>query len=127
MIKLLQWFTRIAGLGALVLGMLIYFDPGIVGGFAPSLQLHMALGGIVALVLAVLAILALSACARVPAAVAALVWAAATVYVGMRQESWLPGGSHWVIEIIHVLLGIGAIGLAEMLAGAVARKRASLA
>ena len=122
MIKLLQWLTRIAGLGALVLGATFWFAPGM----AP-LSLHMTLGGIVAAVLAILAGWALIHGVRVPAAIAALVWAAAVIYVGTVQDWWVGAGSHLIIEIVHPLLGIGAIGLAEMLAAAIIRKRASLA
>jgi uncharacterized membrane protein len=113
MIKLLQWLTRIAGLGALVLGLML--------SRTPMLSLHMTLGGIVVVALAILALWALSARVRIPAAIAALLWAAATIYVGMMRGRGTAG------EIVHVLLGIGAIGLAEMLAAAITRKRASLA
>ena len=116
MIKLHQQLTRIAGLGALVLGADFLFAPR-----AALLSLHMALGGIVALMLAILAVWALIDRVRVPAAIAALIWAAATIYVGMMKGRGTAG------EIIHVLLGIGAIGLAEMLAAAINRRRASLA
>jgi hypothetical protein len=117
MINLLRWFTRIAGLGALLVGISRWFGPGI----AP-LSLHMTLGGIVSLVLAILAVWALAARVRVPAAIAALVWAALTVYVGTVQDWWVGAGSHLIIEIIHPLLGIGAIGLAEMLGAAITRR-----
>ena len=113
MIKLLQWLTRIAGLGAIVLGLMLPRNP--------SLRLHMILGVIVVLALAILAFWALAARVRIPVAIAALIWAAATIYVGMMKNRGTPG------EIGHVLLGIGAIGLAEILAGAISRKRASLA
>jgi hypothetical protein len=121
MINVLRWLTRIAGLGALVLGASFIFAPG-----RAPLSLHMTLGGIVAIVLAILAGWALIHRVRVPAAIAALVWAAAVVYVGTVQEWWVGAGSHLVIEIVHPLLGIGAIGLAEMLAAAITRKRTSL-
>jgi hypothetical protein len=122
MIKLLQWFVRIAGLGALALGVSFWFPSA-----RPPLSLHMTLGGIVALGLAILAIWALVNRVRIPAAILALLWAAAVVYVGTAQDWWVGAGSHPVIEILHPLLGIGAIGLAEMLAAAITRKRASLA
>jgi hypothetical protein len=122
MINLLRWFVRLAGLGALLLGaMLASGNSGI------PLPLHMTLGGIVAIVLAILAGWALIHRVRVPAAIAALVWAAAVVTVGTVQDWWVGAGSHVIIEIVHPLLGIGAIGLAEMLAGAITRKRTSLA
>jgi hypothetical protein len=56
-------------------------------------------------------------------ALVGLLWAAATVYVGLKQNIILPGSSHWVIEVVHVLLGVGAIGLVEMLAGAYSRQK----
>jgi hypothetical protein len=126
MIKMLSWFVRIAGLGAFLLGMTIWRSPGVLGNLEVALQIHMTLGGIVALALAILAVWALSARVRIPAAIAALFWAAATVYVGTVQAWWVAVGGHPVIEVIHVLLGIGAIGLAEMLAAAITRHRASL-
>jgi|SRR5579863_553533 len=122
MIKLLQWLVRIAGLGALALGLSFWFP----SARAP-LSLHMTLGGIVALALAILAVWALIDRIRIPAAIVALLWAAAVVCVGTVQDWWVGAGSHLVVEIVHPLLGIGAIGLAEMLAAAIARKRTSLA
>ena len=113
MIELLQWLTRIVGLGAFVLGLML--------SRFPELPIHMTLGCIVVLAMAILALWALSVRVRIPAAIVALLWAAATIYVGMMRGRGTLG------EIIHVLLGIGAIGLAEMLATAITRKRASLA
>jgi hypothetical protein len=113
MIKLLRWFARMAGLGALVLGLML--------SRIPILNLHMTLGCIVVLALAILAVWALATRVRIPAAIAALIWAAATVYVGTMKNRGTAG------EIVHVLLGIGAIGLVEMLAAAISRGRASLA
>lgn len=122
MIKLLQWVTRIAGVLAFLLGVSRLAGPGI----AP-LGVHMAMGGLVVLALAILAISALIDRVRIPAAIAGLLWAAATLAIGTVQDWWVGGGSHLTIEIIHPLLGVGAIGLAEMLAAALARRRASLA
>ncbi len=116
--NLFRWITRIAGIAALVIGLAL--------SLFPAIRLHMALGGIVAAMLAILSVMALSTRVRVPAAVAGLVWAAVLVYVGTRQTQWLTGGSHWIIEVIHALIGIGAVGFAEMLAGAIVRKRSSL-
>jgi hypothetical protein len=73
-----------------------------------------------------LAVYALIARVRIPLAIIAIIWAAATVYVGVMQGQWMPGSSHWVIETVHLLLGVGAIGMAEALAGAVTRGKKSL-
>ena len=37
--------------------------------------------------------------------------------VGLFQTSWLIGPNHWIIQVIHLLLGLSAIGLAEMING----------
>jgi hypothetical protein len=34
--------------------------------------------------------------------------------VGLFQKQWLVD-NHWIIQIIHLLLGLSAIGLAEMI------------
>ena len=116
MINLLRWAIRLAGLGALVLGVLFWR-----GTFTGALHIHMALGGIVALVLVIMAVCALVAGVRIPLAIVSVVWAAATVYVGLTQ-----GSGHVVIEIVHLLLGVGAIGMAEALGGAMARRKTLL-
>lgn len=117
MVKLLRWCVRIGGLVALVLGVLLWL-----GKLTGTLNLHMTLGAIVAAALAILAIYAIVTRAGIPLAVVGLVWAAATIYVGMNQNQWLPGSNHWVIDAIHLLLGVGAIGLAEAMAGAITRR-----
>jgi hypothetical protein len=117
MIKLLRWLTRIAGLAALILGLLLTRIAS-----AATIRAHMTLGLIVALSLVILALAAVSARVRIPLAVVSVVWAGAVVYVGILHPRWMPGSSHWVIEVSHALLGIGAIGLAEAMAGAVTRK-----
>lgn len=117
MIKILQWVARIAWVGAILLGMSFWTGRPI----AP-LSVHMTCGGLVALALAILAILAITHRVRVPVAVVAVLWAIATVAVGTMQDWWVGAGSHVLIEVVHLILGIGAIGLAEMLAAALNRK-----
>ena len=36
--------------------------------------------------------------------------------VGLTQRELLPGSGHVVIEVVHLLLGLGMLGLAENLA-----------
>lgn len=115
MIKLLQWFIRLAGIAALVLGAAYWFETS----FAP-IGVHMALGGLVALLLALLAFSALFTRVRIPVAVAAIIWAAAMVYVGNLEG--LRAGNR-LIQVVHPILGIGAIGLGEMLGAAISRRK----
>lgn len=117
MVNLLRWCVRVAWLGTLVLGVLLWR-----GIFAGALNVHMALGEIVAAGLAILGLYAFVGRVKVPLAVVSLVWAAVTFYVGIEQGVLVPGDSHWIVQIVHLLLGVGAMGLAEALAGAIIRK-----
>ena len=38
--------------------------------------------------------------------------------VGLFQQKWLPDpANHWIIQVIHLVLGLAAIGLGERVAG----------
>ena len=37
--------------------------------------------------------------------------------VGLFQKQWLVDSNHWIIQVLHLLLGLSAIGLAEMIGG----------
>jgi hypothetical protein len=40
----------------------------------------------------------------------------AVVALGVTQTGLLPGESHWVVRLIHLLLGVGAMGQGDRLA-----------
>jgi hypothetical protein len=82
----------------------------------------MVLGIVTAVSLGAIAILASVAGVRVPMALIGLIWAALTIFVGYNQNAWMTGSSHWVVEAIHLILGVGAIGMAESLAAGIARR-----
>jgi hypothetical protein len=64
--------------------------------------------------------------AGVPAGLAALalVWSAGMPLFGLTQTNLLPGGAHWVVQVLHLLVGLAAVGLVEALAGAAGRRGA---
>jgi hypothetical protein len=101
---------RIAGLIQLGLGLLFWI------GHALSLvPVHLRVGFLVVFSLWLLALLA----ARVgvsPGMVGlALVWGLVVPIVGLTQARLLPGQYHVVVQIIHLLLGVGAITFGERL------------
>ncbi|MDQ2997149.1 MAG: hypothetical protein M3R61_08860, partial [Chloroflexota bacterium] len=51
----------------------------------------------------------------------AISWGVVVVALGMMQSRLLPGDAHWVIKVLHLLVGIGAVGIAERLAGSIKR------
>ena len=46
---------------------------------------------------------------------AAVLWGLVAPVIGLTQERILPGSFHWTIQILHLLVGFGLIGLAENL------------
>jgi hypothetical protein len=100
----------LAGLLALVSGLLFW-----TGTALSLMQLHMMLGFLAVGALWVIAI------GQVFAkggswiiAAAAIVVGAATAVLGMTQASLMIGNFHWIIETLHLLLGLLTIGLGHM-------------
>lgn len=108
--KLLVWILRLAFLVALGVGLALWSGHGYA-----YLSLHMWLGFIVTF--ALLLIVILSFISRVSPALpfVALLWAVALPAIGIAQLRMLPGHNHWLIQTTHLILGLGAIGLGEVL------------
>jgi hypothetical protein len=45
--------------------------------------------------------------------------------VGLGQTGWLPGDQHWVIQVLHLVVGLAAISVAEMAGGRLRRSGAA--
>jgi hypothetical protein len=54
----------------------------------------------------------------------AAIWGLGLPIWGLAQEKILPGANNWIAQVLHMLCGVGAIALAEMLA-AQSRKKSS--
>lgn len=106
-----QLFIRIAGPIMIILGLLFWTGNALF--FVP---LHMTIGLLLVLALWTLAVVA--AISRVNPGFIALVavWSLVMPALGLTQERILPGAAHWLIQILHLLVGIGAIALGEQLA-----------
>ena len=79
-------------------------------------DLHQLIGILIVLGLWTQAVLAARAGVQPGMAAAAAVWGLVVIVVGLTQRDLLGGSAHIVIEVLHLLLGIGAVGLAERLA-----------
>ena len=106
-----QLLVRACFVVQLVLGGL--FWTGNARGLIP---LHQVVGFL--LVFGVWTLAALAARAGVQPGLVALaaVWGLIVPILGLNQDRLLVGSAHWVIEVLHLLVGIGAVGLAEQLA-----------
>ena len=115
--------VRYGGLLTLVLGMLLW--TGTMDGLK---NIHMLFGILVVLALWLLAIAFMRATkGGVALVAAAFALGVAQALLGMTQEQILPTTGHWVIQIVHLLLGIGVIGLGEMMTMRMKKARVAVA
>jgi ABC-type multidrug transport system permease subunit len=54
-------------------------------------------------------------------AIGAILLGAFAAVFGMIHGTLLPGDLHWIIQVLHVLIGIAAIGLGEAISARVKR------
>ncbi|HEX7434509.1 MAG TPA: hypothetical protein VF326_12715 [Anaerolineaceae bacterium] len=106
-----RMLVRLTGLLQLVLGILLWLGIG-----RSLIPVHILSGLILVLGLWFIAIMAGRSGASVWMVVLAVVWGLIVIGLGMSQAKIMLGPAHWVIEVVHLLIGIGAIGLAEGLA-----------
>lgn len=105
------------GIALVVLGVLFWT------GHAMSLMpLHMLLGGLFVITLLVLVALGFVAGNSRALAAVALLWSLLVPWVGVAQLRLLPGAGHWVIQVIHLLVGIIAMGLGHALARRIGKR-----
>jgi hypothetical protein len=100
------------------IGVLIQLVTGIVfwTGNADSLQLlHIVIGILVVLALWTMGIAQGLQGGSFGIALATFIDGFLLAFVGLFQTRWLIGSNHWIIQVIHLLLGLSAIGLAEMI------------
>lgn len=104
------------GLTQVVLGLLFWTNHAF--GLVP---LHMAIG--LAFVLSLWTLAALGARARVGGLLPPLgaLWGAAVLALGVLQGRLLPGPWHWIVETLHLLLGLGAMALGARITSRIRR------
>ena len=110
-ITALQMGIRAVWLVQLALGLAFW-----TGNALGLVDLHQLLGILLVLALWTQAVLAARAGVEPRLVAVAAVWGLLVPIVGLTQTSLLTGSLHWLVQVIHLLLGIGLIGLAERLA-----------
>jgi hypothetical protein len=118
-----QMLVRITGVLQLIMGLLIWTEPSL----SYLVNTHTLLGMVFVLSLWVLA--AVSTRAGIPIGMAAGVAVGGLVVLalGMTQRTLLPGSSHWVIQVLHLLIGMAAVGSGEAIGGRLRRMRLAAA
>jgi hypothetical protein len=101
---------RVCGTLAVILGILFWS-----GNALNLIPIHMLLGLLVVLSLWIVGIgQAFSSGGSWPLASGALLLGLLVIVVGMTQSSLLVGPFHWVIQVVHLLLGILAVGIGQI-------------
>jgi hypothetical protein len=109
-IRIASAVLSLAGLLALILGLLFW-----TGVALNLMQMHMLLGLLAVGALLVIGIgQAFSKGGSWIIVAGALVVGAATIVLGMTQASLMVNEFHWVIQVIHLVLGLLTIGMGHM-------------
>jgi hypothetical protein len=113
----------IRGVGAIqiVLGVLLWF------GLDRIQPLHILVGITIVLALWILAGVGAAAGVSSGLVAVAAIWGLITPILGLAQTNILTTSGHWVIQVLHLLVGIVAIALGENLARNIVPKLAASA
>jgi hypothetical protein len=117
-----QMLVRATFVVQLVLGGLFW-----TGRALDLVPLHQTIGFLLVFGLWTLAVLAARAGVRPPLVALAAVWGLVVAVFGLTQTRLLVGSAHWLIEVLHLLVGVAAVGMAEGLAARVKERLAAVA
>jgi hypothetical protein len=112
----LRWVARLDGLVALVLGILLW------GGSAGSLKLHIMTGFVMSVTLLLIAVMGFFTRIKPVLPIIAIAWAILLPYIGFAQLKLMPGASHTVIQVVHLVIGVCAIGVVEATGAKISRE-----
>jgi hypothetical protein len=111
-----QIVVRVTFVVQIVLGVAFW-----TGHLLTLLNLHIASGILLVLGLWVLAALGARSGAPLGIVVLAVAWGLVVILFGLNQGLLLTGNWHWTIQVLHLLVGVAAIGQAEALAARIKR------
>jgi hypothetical protein len=109
--KALIIFMRAAIAVQLILGIVFW-----TGNWAGLVPVHMIIGLLFVLALWAVAGIAIARRRNSGLAVLAFVLGLLIAWLGMTQRALLVGDLHWIVRVVHLLLGIAAMPIAERLA-----------
>jgi hypothetical protein len=109
--KALLMFVRLAFVVQLILGISFW-----TGHFVDLVMIHQAIGLLFVLALWVIAILAIRAGGSKGPAVVLLALGVVIAGFGSTQTTMMVGDMHWIVRVLHLVLAMVAMPLAERLA-----------
>jgi hypothetical protein len=122
-VNVTHWIVRITGVLQLILGLLIWAEH-----MANLVNIHILIGVIFVLSLWLLAATAATQGVPIGMALGAALLGLLTFLLGFGQRDLLPDPSlHWIVQLVHLLLGMLAVGSGEMIGGRLRRARLATA
>jgi uncharacterized membrane protein HdeD (DUF308 family) len=109
-LTVLQMLARLLGVVQILIGIAMWF-----GMATGMVALHTALGSMFVLVVWIIAGIALFALPQRTLPFLTLVLGAMVLWMGMAQVTMLPGDMHWLVRVLHLLLGVATLGVVESL------------
>lgn len=106
-IRIIVWVARVAGVGALLLGLSFWIAQ------IDLISIHMLLGIALALSMIVLGVIMLFMRGMRILGASAIIYALILPVFGLTQSRLLIGDLHWLIQTAHLLVGIGALALVQ--------------
>lgn len=117
-VTITQMLVRITGVLLLILGLLIWAE-----NMTNLTNVHMLLGVVLVVSLVVFAAAAHHQGATLGMAIGLAILAVVVLVLGMTQMNLLPrpDPNHWIVQVVHLLIGMAAIGMAEAVGGRLRR------
>lgn len=113
--------TALRMLLRLLVALLIILGIMLWTGHAAMTTIHIQLGFALTLTLLILVVIgAVRRVAFVPLLLG-LVWVALLPVLGFAQRTMMIGSSHWIVRVLHLLVGIAAVGLGETIGARIVR------
>jgi hypothetical protein len=106
-----QPLVGVIGLVMVILGILFW-----TGNALTLVPVHMVIGLLLVLLLWALAVMGAMVGANPIHVAVAVLWGFLMPAFGIVQHGILPGDAHWVIRLLHLLVGLAAIAIAGSLA-----------
>src|SRR3954464_1635660 len=107
---ILIMIARLLGVAQILTGFAFWF------GWMPSTSAHFGMGSLLVLVVWIIALIGLFALPKRGIPLLAMLWGGIVLWFGMTQTTFLVGGSHWIVRVAHLLVGVSMLGLAEAIA-----------
>lgn len=120
-VRVFVWIARIAGLGALVLGLLFWIAQ------IDLISFHMLFGLTLAISMLVLSIIMLFTRGMRVLGIVGIIYTFVLPIFGETQITLLVGNLHWLIQTAHMLVGLGALAFVQLLYARYGRLRSPVA